>query len=155
MARRFNAGVAATLVVCTLIACSFDARAGDDHDDNNFRPDVIECEDALSRLEHCCPDFDAKPVLCNFSYDKTTGCGTTSTESVKPAFNTSESACIRDMSCDDLVTRKVCARAQLARAYTKTTTTNANSSSSSSGYSYSQQSPRPNVVTESHAPVCP
>ena len=155
MARRFNAGVAATLVVCSLLACTYDAGAsgGDEHDGNNFREDVIECEDALSRLERCCPSFDATPVLCNFTYDKSSGCGTTSTSSVKPAFTTAESTCIRGRSCEELITHNVCERAQLARAYTTTTTTS--STSSSSGYSYSQQAPTPTVVHESHAPVCP
>ena len=154
MARRLCAGVAATVVVCSLFACTYGGSGDDQHDGNNFREDVIECEDALARLERCCPDFDAKPVLCNFSFDKSTGCGSTVASSVQPAFNTSESSCIRDTSCDDLVTKKVCERAQLARAYSTTTTTSTSSSSSSSGY-YASSSPSPTVEKITHAPVCP
>ena len=159
MARRFCAGVAATLVLCTLFACSYDGGSGDDeHDDNNFRADVIECEDALERLQRCCPDFDAKPVLCKFFYDKSSGCGSTTTSSVEPAFSRTESSCIRDTSCDALVTTEVCARAQLARAYSSTKTTGT-SSSSSSGTSSSSGvwSSSTSTATENkpHAPVCP
>lgn len=149
MARRASAGVAATLLVCALFACSARSSSGDDeHDDNNFRGDVIECEDALERLQRRCPGFDAKPVLCNFFYSKSSGCGSVSTNDVKPAFSRAESACIRDMSCDSLAGTKVCERAQLARAYEvheQTPTTSSSESVSSS----------PTSSSTSHAPVCP
>jgi hypothetical protein len=141
MARRICVGSLVSLVVCTLLAC----RTNDDgeHDDNNFRPDVIECEDALSRLETCCPGFDAAPVLCNFYYDKSGGCGPVETNSVKPAFDESESRCIRDRSCDALVREKVCERAQAARAYTTV---------SSTGSTYGSS---PSATTVTHRAVCP
>lgn len=143
MSRRSNAGVVVSLAVCTLLACG--GADGDEHDDNNFRDDVIECEDALAHLEGCCPGFDAKPVLCNFYYDKSTGCASSTTTSVEPAFNVQESACIRDTSCAALVERKVCERAQLARAYTRST---------SSG-SYSSTPSATAAPAARHAPVCP
>jgi hypothetical protein len=146
MSRLFGTGVFAALVVCTLLACS---RNGDEHDENNFRADVIECEDALSRLEQCCPGFDPTPVLCNFYWDKSTGCGSTTTESEEPAFTRDESDCIREMSCDQLVTNKVCERGQAARAYERNTTT----TSSSSGYDYSQG--KPVVTSTTRKAVCP
>lgn len=158
MARRFPVGVAAAGIVCTLFACSYGNAGGDDYeqDDNNFREDVIECEDALARLQRCCPDFDAKPVLCKFFYSKSSGCGSTTTNNVEPAFSTSESACIREMSCDELVAKKVCERGQKARAYTKKTTSSSSSSTSaSSSGTYGQSSSRPTVETDSHPPVCP
>ena len=146
MARRASAGVAASLVVCALFACSSKSGSGDDeHDDNNFRGDVIECEDALERLERCCPDFDAKPVLCNFFHSKDTGCGSVSTNDVQPALDRDESACIRDRSCDSLVATKVCERAQLARAYESHTQTPIPSSSS---YSTPSPSPSPSSVKQ-------
>jgi hypothetical protein len=149
MARRFCAGVASTVVICALFACSnsYDGSSDDEHDDNNFRGDVIECEDALSRLEQCCPGFDATPVLCNYFHSKSSGCGTTSTSNVRPALERWESACIRDESCDELVANKVCERAQNARAYqAQQTTTISSPSSATTGDAPGHAS---------HAPVCP
>lgn len=131
---------------------------GDDYeqDDNNFRADVIECEDALARLQRCCPDFDAKPVLCNFFHSQSSGCGTSTTSNVKPAYSTAESACIREMSCDELVDQKVYERGQKARAYTKKTSTSSSSrTSASSSGTFGQTPSRPTVEEESHPPVCP
>ena len=139
MARRARAPwQAATLLAGALFACSStrSTSGGDEHDDNNFRADVIECEDALDRLEHCCPGFDAAPVLCNFFHSKSSGCGTVSTDNVTPALSRDESECIRETSCESLVATKVCDRAQLARAYES-----------------HKQTPYPS--TTAHAPVCP
>jgi hypothetical protein len=158
--RRFAVGVVAALVVSTLLSRRASASDDDEHDDNNFRPDVIECEDALSRLQSCCPGFDATPVLCNFLFDRSSGCGSTTTNSVEPAFTRKESACIRDTSCDALVVGKVCERAQAARAYSKNTTVSTSSSSSSSGSSGadnwgSSSSSSGSNKTVTHKPVCP
>src|SRR3954466_13664472 len=110
MTRRLFVGVAVTVVLCSLLACK-----GDTHDDDDFRFDVIECEDALARIVTCCPGFDPAPVLCDYRYDHTSGCGSgTSTTSIEPAFTPGESRCIRDTSCDDLIAHQICARAQLA-----------------------------------------
>ena len=141
------------LVISTLLACR---GSGDEHDDNNFRGDVIECEDALSRLETCCPGFDATPVLCNFYWDKSTGCGSTTTSSVEPALSEGESSCIRETSCDALVKDKVCERAQAARAYARNTTTSTSSSSSgSSTGAYTSYGSSPTTTNVTHKPVCP
>lgn len=143
MARRANAGVAASLLVCALFACSTRNGSGDEHDDNNFRADVIECEDALDRLERCCPGFDATPVLCNYFHQKATGCGTASEDDVRPALSRDESACIRDTSCDALVAKKVCERAQLARTYQAHEKTPLSTSDT------------PTTTTTTHDAVCP
>ena len=134
-------GVVASLVTCALLACSY--RDNDDeHDDNNFRADVIECEDALDRLHTCCPDFDVTVVECKFDFSHSSGCGTSSTESMKPAFTIDESACIRDTGCDVMKSSGVCTRAQAARAYTV--------SESQSSYDNN-----PSYNASTHAPVCP
>ena len=133
-----------------LLACG----SGDsEHDRNNFRKDVIECEDALARLAHCCPGFDTAPVLCNYSYDHSSGCGSSSTNSITPAFDVHESACIRDTSCEALVGRKVCERAQAARLYITNTTTSSSSSSSSGSYEPAVDQTHSNNTT--HEAVCP
>lgn len=156
MSRRISAGVAASLVLCMLLACS--SSGGDDeHDRNNFRKDVIECEDALAQLERCCPGFDAKPVLCNYSYDHSAGCGSSSTMSITPALSTQESSCIREKSCEALIGGKVCERAQQARLYISNTSyTTSSSSSSSSSCSTSGYDPSPTYKENStHKAVCP
>lgn len=158
MGRRVSAGAAATLLVCALFACSPRSTSdGDEHDDNNFRADVIECEDALERLERCCPGFDSAPVLCNFFHSKSTGCGSVNTDNVKPALSQDESQCIRDTSCDSLVATKVCERAQLARAYESHQQTSISSSSSGAQQWNPPPSPTtPTTTTPSPSrPVCP
>jgi hypothetical protein len=155
MKRRVSAGVAVLSATCMLFACSFGRRDDYEEDDNEFRADVIECEDALARLQRCCPDFDAKPVLCKFFYSKSSGCGSIATSNVEPAFSTAESACIRNMSCDELVDKKVCARGQKARAYTTNTTTPYPPSTTSSSGTVASSTARPTVERESHPPVCP
>lgn len=150
MSGRLSIGVVASLLVSTLFACSWGNGDGEKHDDDNFRADVIECEDALSRLERCCPSFDSGPVLCNYYYDYSSGCSTTTTDSTEPAITTAESSCIRDTACDALVANKVCERAQAARAYTRKTSTSSSSSTSGSyGTGYGS------TTSQTHKPVCP
>jgi hypothetical protein len=131
-------GLFFALGVAALLACS------DGTQRNNFREDVIECEDALDRLTRCCPGFDAQPVMCQFYYSKQDGCGTTTIDAVNPALTTDESACIRSKSCEELVSAKVCDRAQAARTYEHHETTSDTPSSTP-----------PTVNDQSHAPVCP
>ena len=135
-------GVAFALGISLLLACG---GSGDEHDNNNFREDVIECEDALARLEKCCPSFDATVVRCQFDYSKNTGCGSTSIDSVQPAFNKDESQCIRETSCDDLVKKGVCDRAQDARTYEQHSTTTDGVGTAQSTTSGTNQT---------HLPVC-
>lgn len=91
---------------------------GDEEDDNQFREDVIQCEEAIARLERCCPEFDGSRVLCNyyFRHDASV-CGPSTTESVQPALSLAESGCVREASCERLVADGVCERAQAATTY--------------------------------------
>ena len=136
MRASLSLGVAFGLVVCALLACSSN---GDKKDDNNFREDVIECEDALDKLIDCCPGFDATPVLCTYYYSQQSGCTTSTTESVQPAFSLGESKCIRDKSCGQMQEDGVCERAQKARAYTYRSVTTDNT---------------PDVTQNTHELVC-
>ena len=146
MTSRRATGVVASLVTCALFACSY--RDNDDqHDDNNFRADVIECEDALDRLHTCCSDFDVTVVQCDFDFSHTEGCGSSSTQSVHPAFTLDESQCIRDTSCGELQSSGVCKRAQAARAYSVSDTED-------DSFTYPDSSTITHVAT-THAPVCP
>lgn len=134
-------GVAFALGISLLLACG---GSGDEHDNNNFRPDVIECEDALARLEKCCPSFDATLVRCQYDYSKSTGCGATSIDSVQPALTTAESHCIRNTSCEDMVRDGVCDRAQAARTYEQHSTTTGGT----------LRDPTTSSSNQTHSPVC-
>lgn len=72
----------------------------------------LDCEEAVSVLESCCPGFEGSQLQC--VYDDNQGCNGTT----YPALSTDDSSCIRDKSCATLVSSGVCARAQAARSYT-------------------------------------
>jgi hypothetical protein len=104
-------GSIVALGVAAVLACS---RPGHDEDDNQFREDVIWCEEALARLATCCPGFDATRVECNYYFEQDEGCTATTTRQIEPALTTGESRCVRDTDCAVLVSSGVCARAQVA-----------------------------------------
>ena len=143
MLRHVPFGVSFALVLAAIVAC------GDrdhDEDNNNFREDVIQCEEALARLDACCPSFDASRVLCNYYYSFDDGCGTATTRSVAPAFNEAESHCILETSCDVLIDKRVCARAQEAKPYASKTTTDTDTTDGVDPVM---------KTSEEHQPVCP
>lgn len=144
--RRTPAGVLFALGVVALLACEDGDTKNDEEDDNQFREDVIQCEEAIARLQRCCPDFDGSRVLCNyyFRFDTST-CGPRRTDSVHPALNLSESRCVLSTTCEDLVGQEVCTRAQEARTYTTHRVENGSSSGASGDVNES----------DSHPPVCP
>ena len=146
--RRIPTGVIFALGVVALLACEDGDTKNDEEDDNQFREDVIQCEEAIARLERCCPGFDGSRVLCNyyFRFDTST-CGPRTTDSVNPALDMAESRCVLETSCEDLVADDVCKRAQEARTYTRHVVEN--SSSSGTGRSADVNE------SDSHPPVCP
>jgi hypothetical protein len=60
MSRRTSAGTAFALFIAFLLACN-------DHDE--FREDVILCEEAVAYLRSCCPAGRAPSIECHYSYD--------------------------------------------------------------------------------------
>jgi hypothetical protein len=76
-----------------------------------LRQDELDCEEAVSVLEGCCPGFYGSELQCVYSAPQS--CGPTT----YPALSEEASACIRGESCAQLVSSGVCARAQAARAY--------------------------------------
>jgi hypothetical protein len=112
-------------------------------DDDRFRQDVLFCEEALSILSKCCPDFRAGEVPCGYDISDSGSCDFVSTRHETPSFTLDESTCIRAASCEDLAATGVCARAQAARDYVSWTTNN------------SKEAPIGNEPTSSHAAVCP
>jgi hypothetical protein len=73
--------------------------------DGGLSQDQLDCEEAVSYLQGCCPGFQAsETVAC----ESDQGCGT----STDPALSISDSQCIVSLSCSDLVSRGICARVQ-------------------------------------------
>jgi hypothetical protein len=133
--RRVSAIVVVALGVVSTFACG---ELGVSEDDDELREDVISCEDALARLEACCPDFDITRVYCTYYSYRSNGCArTSSAREVRPALSLPESECVRATSCAALVESGVCARAQVAPTYESTSGIDAPS------------------VSTGHPPVCP
>ena len=63
----------------------------------SMSPEELLCEEAVSRLEDCCPGLDARRFSCE------TGCNSPTTAVTEQA-----SECIRDRSCDDLKNKGSC-----------------------------------------------
>lgn len=92
------------------------AHAGDDFD--NFRPDVVFCEDAVGKLGECCPAFAARGVECTYSSEtRDSGCDFTTTIDVRPGLDEAESKCILALDCDAIRAAKICDRAANIGAY--------------------------------------
>jgi hypothetical protein len=68
----------------------------------SIRQDQLECEEAVTKLSQCCPNFDASPIQCVYDSD---GCNTT-----YPDLDIPTSECIRGESCATIVSTGVCAR---------------------------------------------
>jgi hypothetical protein len=61
-------------------------------DDDNFRPDVLLCEDAVGKLAECCPDFAAKSVDCTYKIEtRDSGCDFLTTTTIEPGLSEAES----------------------------------------------------------------
>ncbi len=130
--------------VGAFVALLFACGDGSKHDYDNFREDVVFCEDAVAYLTTCCPDFQPHAVACQYHYDYTPGgCDTAATtDAENPALDLEESRCILGRSCDALRAGGVCARAQKATPYSEHGgPSDSYPSSSSSSHS-------------THAPVC-
>lgn len=122
-------------VVVLLLACTFDTSK---HDHDEFREDVVLCEEAVSYLTSCCDRFDAHAIACRYHYDSTESGCSTSIDAESPALSLDESRCIVGRSCAALRANGICARAQTASPYTSQTHPNS-----------------ADAARSSHAPVCP
>jgi hypothetical protein len=114
---------------------------GADPNTNEFREDVLWCEDAVARLASCCPQPGLGNIKC---YYYSSGCDSPSQVSLSPALSISESRCIRDLDCAALRDRGVCARAVPVEGFSSSTTTSTGGTTASTS---SQDPPR--------GPVCP
>jgi hypothetical protein len=99
MARgRIGAALVTAVGLAVLFACG-----------GPLRQDELDCEEAVSVLEGCCPDFAGSSVQC-VETDSCNG-------ATYPAISEDDSACIRRESCAELVSSGVCQRAQQAQPY--------------------------------------
>lgn len=73
--------------------------------DGGLTQDQLDCEEAVSYLQGCCPGFRQNETI---SCQTEEGCGT----STEPALSISESQCIVSLSCSDVVNQGICARVQ-------------------------------------------
>ena len=70
----------------------------------DMRQDELDCEEAVSHLQECCPSFNSRNIECLY----VSGCET----STYPAISIQQSQCIRSEACTALVASGVCNRAQ-------------------------------------------
>lgn len=108
------------------LACGNDDPSTPHDDQNQFRPGVFLCTNAVAKLQECCPHFHSGTLACTFE-DKTSagGCdpdpeGYNIHTRVDPALNETESECIMHMSCGALSGSDVCTRAAAAAPYAQT-----------------------------------
>lgn len=154
VAMRGGAVVAAAVFV--LFACG-------DPDDYDRREDmtteIIACEEAYARLESCCPGFaiptaetgDGVCVDRDFRKKSPHGCDsgyTLRTFEQRPAIGRSESACVREASCQVLRDSGVCTRARTAKARIE------GSSYTSDPYHLRGESSS-GSFGQNHPPICP
>lgn len=91
------------LGIVAVMACDSDT------DDNQFREDVLSCEEAVAHLEECCPEFRPSNVECRYYFRRNESCvGPDTTTRLDPDINLRESRCIRDLTCDGLASRGLC-----------------------------------------------
>jgi hypothetical protein len=77
---------------------------------DQYRDDVLACEEAVSFLDSACPGFDPSQLRCVYEYNE--GCGGYSF--VRPALSEAEVQCILGKQPEALVNEGICARAQVA-----------------------------------------
>jgi hypothetical protein len=87
-----------------VIACDSDT------DDNQFREDVISCEEAVARLEECCPGFRPTRVACRYYFHRREGCEGSGVDKTEPDLDLRESQCVREASCEKLASQGFCDR---------------------------------------------
>lgn len=117
------------------------ARADDD-DFDNFRSDVLHCEEAVGKLVECCPSFPAASIDCTYSREtRDSGCDFQTTVAVDPGLHEPESACILALDCDAIRAAKICDRAKDIGAYVDV--------------SADMDGPTPWRQPNTHPPVCP
>lgn len=114
----------------------------------DFTAEVLSCEEAMSKLGRCCPNFTATIYRCVDEESTFSGCdGGLYRSRTLPLLNESESHCIRELPCEALTQTKVCDRVKAAKERQTTTTLEEAPDSSDRAGSITGSLTRP--------PVCP
>ena len=136
--RRFPIGIAFALGV----VITGSAHGASETDDENFREEVLLCEEAVAKLDTCCPDVDWSTVRCDYRHTTTGGCSDGTADLEDPALNLGESHCVLDTSCEEIQRSGVCTRAKAAQPYLTKVRRSPNG-------------PDTDLGSRSHPPVCP
>jgi hypothetical protein len=136
-------------VAAVVLTLSSVRRAHASSDNDDLRPDVLACEEAVKHLVDCCPGFDAKAVTCTYYFHDDSGCGQTEWSTESPTYDEDQSACIVAMDCNRLNATGVCQRAQTALTPSSSCTADEGDNCVPGGvaYDYSEVTPK--------GPVCP
>jgi len=96
---------------------------GRESNSEDFTAEVLSCEEAMSKLGRCCPDFTPTIYRCVDEESTFSGCdGGLYRSRTLPLLNESESHCIRELPCEALSQTKVCDRVKAAKERRTTTT---------------------------------
>jgi len=118
-------------------ACSNDTK---ERDDENFREDVVFCEEAIARIDTCCPGVTHDANACHYHhylFSEYCGCeesgGTYDSEDSRPVLSLQESKAVVDAdSCGDVA----CGAMQKALLRTHAHETHSNTPCHSDGDEY-------------------
>jgi hypothetical protein len=86
--RRITGPFAFAAVVAVVLSCG------------DLRESEMLCEEAVSRLDECCPEIDPRRLNCIYQQ----GCGT----DLVPVFTVRASECLRERSCETLRDQGIC-----------------------------------------------
>jgi hypothetical protein len=86
--RRITGPIAFAAVVAVVLSCG------------EIREGEMLCEEAVSRLDECCPEIDPRRLNCIYQ----DGCGT----DLKPVFTVKASDCLRERPCEVLREQGIC-----------------------------------------------
>jgi len=103
---------ARTILVGVLLTSGYAVRASasldEDEDDNNFREDVILCEEAVAHVTACC-GYEVQADACHYyHYFSTNDCGCNAGSpgqlriDVRPVLSTARSEELAEIECDAL-----------------------------------------------------
>lgn len=109
-----------SLVVGLLLSSGLAVRAKaavtEETDDNQFREDVIACEEAVSHVHECCADLSVQADACRYSHyfyegdcaygcDEAPGSGATRRDDVWPVVTAAEGHRIAGIDCATMQSR--------------------------------------------------
>ncbi len=67
---------------------------------SGLREDDLQCEEAVTHLNDCCPNFDLSKISCSYK----SGCGSTQYAEL----GIDDSVCIQNKECKELIAQGIC-----------------------------------------------